>query len=91
MQIDDNPRDTNNFLSSFVDDWRGVRSNPRTIRNVLAKSYRSMASTVVGKALLALLNIIPIGMVVLGAMYLDDCTGQPYIGEWHEPRTTLCD
>uniref|UniRef100_A0A915PUP9 MARVEL domain-containing protein n=1 Tax=Setaria digitata TaxID=48799 RepID=A0A915PUP9_9BILA len=76
-----NPNSMPPTYESLYGEFRQVE-DPKGLAQFLAKAFAVIISTMTAAVLLALLNIIPLGMIVLGSNNLYSCPAEPYIPIW---------
>ncbi|MFH4975037.1 hypothetical protein AB6A40_001746 [Gnathostoma spinigerum] len=55
---------------------------PKGLAQFAAKVFAVLMRTVTAAVLLAIFNIIPLGMIILGALNINNCIAEPYIPIW---------
>ncbi|VDM91515.1 unnamed protein product [Onchocerca ochengi] len=76
-----NPNTLPPTYESLYGEFRQVE-DPRGLAQFLAKAFAMIISTMTAAVLLAVLNIIPLGMIVLGSNNVYSCPVEPYIPVW---------
>ncbi|EJW88956.1 hypothetical protein WUBG_00130 [Wuchereria bancrofti] len=76
-----NPNSMPPTYESLYGEFRQVE-DPRGLAQFLAKAFAVIISTMTAAVLLAVLNIIPLGMIVLGGCNIYSCPVEPYIPIW---------
>lgn len=76
-----NPNTMPPTYESLYGEFRQVE-DPRGLAQFIAKAFAVIIGTVAAAVLLALLNIIPLGMIVLGSVNLHRCPVETYIPIW---------
>uniref|UniRef100_A0A0M3IJU3 MARVEL domain-containing protein n=1 Tax=Ascaris lumbricoides TaxID=6252 RepID=A0A0M3IJU3_ASCLU len=76
-----NPNSMPPTYESLYGEFQQV-DNPKGLAQFIAKVFAILVGTVTAAVLLALLNIIPLGMIVLGSVNLHRCHIEPYIPIW---------
>ncbi|VDO36083.1 unnamed protein product [Brugia timori] len=76
-----NPNSMPPTYESLYGEFRQVE-DPRGLAQFLAKAFAIIISTMTAAVLLAVLNIIPLGMIVLGGCNIYSCPVEPYIPIW---------
>jgi len=66
---------------SLFGEFRQVES-PKGLAQFLHKAIAIVVGTVTAAVIIAILNVIPLGMIVIGALNLQNCPAEPYIPIW---------
>uniref|UniRef100_A0A915AI74 Uncharacterized protein n=1 Tax=Parascaris univalens TaxID=6257 RepID=A0A915AI74_PARUN len=72
---------TRNILTDTWDDLNVV-SGPRGLFTYGYNAFSSVYHTAFGMALAALLNVIPVSMIVIGFLNMEQCAVEPYLPKW---------